>query len=251
MHLASWRQPPLTEEESNLLFMLLLESDEEDSPWMVMGDLQFWSATGFAHSLRNYAREQRLAWYVAGMLPIEFDWPGVEGRRKLAPDTFVSFVHDHPRTSYDLTLEGVFPAFVLEVVSPSSTKRDQNTKRYAYEMLGAKEYALFTPRADAPSRLEGYRRGPDGRFETWPLDDAGRLWSDVLGLFLRVQGASLYAQAVDGRPLLSPQQEMAARRRAEEAQQRAEEAQQRAEDENEHLRREVERLRYSRDDGGT
>lgn len=62
--------------------MILLENDEENSPWMVLGDLQFWSATGFAHSLRNHAREQGLPWYVAAMLPIEFIWPGMEVRRK-------------------------------------------------------------------------------------------------------------------------------------------------------------------------
>ncbi len=50
-----WRQPPLTKEQERQLFMLLLEDDAEDAPWMVMGDLQFWSASGFAQSLRAYA----------------------------------------------------------------------------------------------------------------------------------------------------------------------------------------------------
>ncbi|HWE63653.1 MAG TPA: Uma2 family endonuclease [Chloroflexota bacterium] len=255
MHLAPWRQPPLTEEEANTLFMLLLANDEEDAPWMVMGDLQFWSATGFAHSLRGYAHEQGLPWYVAGMLPIEFDWPGVEERRKLAPDTFVAFVPDHPRTSYDLTLEGVFPAFVLEVVSPSSSRRDQRDKRIAYELLGAREYALFTPSTRGISTLQGHRRGAEGRFERWPVDATGRLWSDVLGLFLVVDGTLLQAQTPEGRLLLSPEQEMVARLRAEEARRQAEEARQqaeegrlRAEEENEQLRRELERLRRSPDD---
>lgn len=238
MHLAPWRQPPLTEDESNTLFMLLLANDEEDAPWMVLGDLQFWSVTGFAHSLRGYAHEQGLPWYVAGMLPIEFDWPGVEERRKLAPDTFVALVADRPRTSYDLTLEGVFPAFVLEVVSPSSSRRDQRDKRIAYELLGAREYALFTPRARGVSMLQGFRRGQDGRFEPWPLDAAGQLWSDVLGLFLAVNGTLLQAQTPDGRLLLNPEQQMAARLRAEEARTRVEE-------ENEQLRRELERYRRS------
>ncbi len=65
-----WRQPPLTREQEHRLFLLLLEDDTEDASWMVMGDLQFWSASDFAQSLRAYAHEQGLAWYVAAMLPI-------------------------------------------------------------------------------------------------------------------------------------------------------------------------------------
>lgn len=66
--------PALTEEESRDLFMIMLEDDTEQAPWMVMGDLQFWSASGFAHSLRNYARELGLPWYVASMMPIRYRW---------------------------------------------------------------------------------------------------------------------------------------------------------------------------------
>ena len=72
--LAPWRQPPLTQEQADELFMLLLPDDTEDAPWMVMGDLQFWSAAQFAASLRSYAHRCGLAWYVASMLPIQYVW---------------------------------------------------------------------------------------------------------------------------------------------------------------------------------
>jgi hypothetical protein len=62
MTLAPWRQSPLTKEQEGDLFMLLLDNDEEDAPWMVMGDLQCWSASRLAHSLHNYALEQHLGW---------------------------------------------------------------------------------------------------------------------------------------------------------------------------------------------
>ncbi len=224
-----WRQPPLTKEQENDLFMLLLEDDTEDAPWMVMGDLQFWSASSFAHSLRSYAHEQGLGWYVASMLPITYDWPNAARKKQLSPDTFVAFVEERPRTSFDVEAEGGFPPFVLEVVSPSSTGRDQQEKRHAYELLGAREYALFTPREGAASTLEGYRRSATGQFEPWPLDEQGRLWSAVLGLYLVARGALLQAQTADGRLLLTPEQSEAARRRAEE--------------EAERLRRELERYR--------
>ena len=211
----AWRQPPLTRGEEDELFLLLLADDEEDAPWMVMGDLQFWSASGFAHSLRAYARRRELPWYVASMLPIEYRRPRSARLGKLAPDTFVAFVPDRARTSYDLAAEGQFPPFVLEVVSPSSVGRDQRDKRQAYALLGAREYALFTPREGRQSTLAGYRRGADGAFEPWPRDAQGRLWSEVLGLYLVARGALLQAITQDGELLLSPEEAEAARLRAE------------------------------------
>ena len=118
--------------------------------------------------------------------------------------------------------EGVFPPFVLEVVSPSSVQRDQVEKREAYELLGAREYALFTPRDVAASTLEGYRRGASGAFEAWIPDAEGRLWSDVLGLYLVVRGALIQAQTREGRLLLTPEQEAEAHRQEAEARRRAE-----------------------------
>jgi len=210
------QQTPLTKEQADDLFMLFLEDDTEEAPWMVMGDLQFWSASSFAHSLRIYARRQQLPWYVASMLPIMYSWGKRKRKQVLSPDTFVAFAPDHPRTSFDVAVEGTFPPFVLEVVSPSSVERDREEKRDAYELLGVREYALFTPRAADISRLEGYRRDETGKFDPWLPDEQGRLWSDVLGLYLVVRGQVLQAQSPDGRLLLTPEQEGEAREQAEE-----------------------------------
>ena len=233
----AWRQPPLTQEEEDELFLLLLENDEEDSPWMVMGDLQFWSASGFAQSLRAYAHRQGLPWYVASMLPIDYRVPGTGHRGRLAPDTLVAFVPERARTSFDVAAEGGFPPFVLEVVSPSSVGRDEREKRRAYNLLGAREYALFTPREGRASTLAGWRRGARGRFESWRPDEQGRLWSEVLGLYLVVQGALLQAQTPDGALLPTQEQAEEGWRRAEEGRRRAEEGWRRAEEEIAALRR--------------
>ncbi len=244
-----WRTP-LTQEEEDELFMLTLEDDTEDAPWMVMGDLQFWSASAFAHSLRIYAHTQELPWYVASMLPINYRLTDAGRKRTLAPDTFVAFVPEHARTSYDVEAEGGFPAFVLEVVSPSSVARDEEEKLRAYNLLGAREYALFTPHEGAASTLAGHRCNAAGQLEPWPLDEQGRLWSDVLGLYLVVRGALLQAQTPDGRLLLTPEETAEARlqaeeatRRAEEARLQAEEATRRAEEDAARLRRELARYR--------
>jgi hypothetical protein len=223
------RQSPLTKEQADDLFMLFLEDDTEEAPWMVMGDLQFWSASAFAHSLRIHARRQHLPWYVASMLPITFSWGRHKRKRVLSPDTFVAFVPDHPRTSFDVEREGAFPPFVLEVVSPSSVAHDREEKLEAYDLLQAREYALFTPRAEDSSLLEGYRRDETGQFTPWLPDEQGRLWSDVLDLYLVVRGPLLQAQTPDGRLLLTPDQ--------------ADDARERAEEEIDRLQRELERYR--------
>src|SRR5579884_1774498 len=102
----------VTEEEQCEVRMLLLEDDTEEAPWMVMGDLQFWTASTFAHALRIYAREHGLPWYVASMLPVRYRWK-TSRVRQLAPDVFVAFVADRPRSSFDVEAEGGFPPFVL------------------------------------------------------------------------------------------------------------------------------------------
>jgi Uma2 family endonuclease len=215
--LAPWRQPPLTREQSDDLFMLLLPDDTEDAPWMVMGDLQFWSAAQFATSLRSYARRHGLPWYVASMLPIKYLWPDAPAKKTMAPDVFVAFVPERARSSYDVEAEGQFPAFVLEVVSPSSAARDTSDKRKVYELLGAQEYALFTPQVDAPSTLEGYRLNAAGTFEPWRHEGTGTLKSEVLGLTLLIDGSLLRAQTLDGRilPTLEEAEEEVERLRRE------------------------------------
>lgn len=205
------------------------------------------------------------------MTPILYRWPGVPGKRQLAPDIFVSFAPDRPRSSFDLDVEGHFPPFVLEVVSPWSIERDQVAKRNAYERLKAHEYVLFTPAANRPSKLEGYRRGKEGTLAPWPADEQGRLWSDVLGLFLVAQEEIVRAAGPDGvliptlreselawerettareREVAAREQESTARQAAEEARQVAEaardqeaEARRATEAENERLRREIDELR--------
>ena len=199
------------------LFIPEIEDDTEEAPWMVMGDAQFWAASYLANSLDNYALTHHRPWYVAGMLPILYRRPGERRNRQVAPDVMVSFVERRPRDSYDLAAEGTFPAFVLEVLSPESVDRDREKKRLLYEALGAREYVLFSPQARVPGPpLQGYRRGTSGLFETWPPDDDGRLWSEVLGLSLAAQGPMLRALDEHGQPLLTYAESEAARGLAEE-----------------------------------
>lgn len=127
------------------LFVPIVADDTEVASWIVRGDRQFWAASILANALDAYAQLHHRPWYVASMLPILYRRPGERRVRQVAPDLFVALAPRHPRESYDLAVEGVFPAFVLEVLSPSSTLRDRDDKRTLYEALGAREYLLFAP----------------------------------------------------------------------------------------------------------
>jgi hypothetical protein len=104
-----YRRFPLSEEDA--LFLRTVADDTEEAPWMVMGDLQLWAASGLAWSLRHFGQRQGRAWYVASMLPIYYPRPDLPEQGFVAPDVLVAFVPDHARTSYDLDEEGVFPPF--------------------------------------------------------------------------------------------------------------------------------------------
>jgi hypothetical protein len=102
--------------------------------------------------------------------------------------------------------------------------RDTDRKRRLYEALGAQEYMLFAPEPGLlePS-LQGYRRAESGRFEALRPDAHGRLWSEVLGLWLATEGGALRAVQPDGQRLLTHEEEAAARAQETAARRRAEE----------------------------
>lgn len=180
--------------------LLTIEDDDEEAPWMAMGDLQSWAASNLYIALRVYARRRKLFWYVASMVPILYPRPGSPYKGKFSPDVYVAFVEDRPRQSFGIEEEIGFPPFVLEVMSPDSTTRDVHGKVRAYGVLGAQEYALFAPTEDlGQPPLQGFRRDAEsGRFAPWRQPEPGRLYSDVLDLWLEADGPLLRARTPDG-----------------------------------------------------
>jgi hypothetical protein len=181
-----------------------IEDDTEEAPWMVMGMPQFEAVNRFYDSLQNEMRSRRRSLLVAAMLPIRYrPLPG--GRiEQLAPDILVAPVPVYSRSSYDMDREGVAPAFVLEVVSPESRSRDLKIKPERYERMGVREYALFAPvTAEGAYLLEpplqGYRLDPSSNeYIHWEGDAEGRLYSEVMDLWLTVRAGVLRAQRPDG-----------------------------------------------------
>lgn len=162
---AEWVQSSLTQEQSDRLFMLLLDDDGPQTSQLVMDDLKFWAVSSFVHSLRDYAHEHDFGWYVTAFLPLNFILPTSSREFQICPDALVAFASECARQTFDAAREGGFPPFVLDVISVSEVEGAEHEKRNVYELLGAREYALFTPGNATQSKLEGYRRGVDGQFE--------------------------------------------------------------------------------------
>lgn len=187
-----------------------IADDTEDAPWMVMGTPQFSAVTDLYFALQGELESRQPRPFLASMLPIRYlPIPGGDVEQ-LAPDLLVAWVPVHDRSSYDVGREGVPPAFVLEVVSPESRTRDLDIKPARYERMGVEEYALYAPpRADGSPliqpQLQGFRRDPSSStFVRWEPDPEGRLYSEVLDLWLAVRGDELRVQRIDGNWVPTP-----------------------------------------------
>ncbi len=141
-------------------------------------------------------------------------------------------------------------AFALEAVSTSEREIEdkdlkKNLKRYARE--GVEEYfTLYPVLGRRVKDLVGRRLSTEGEYEEIPPDEAGRVYSEQLGLFFYIDPKSGKLVAVDAgtsqRLLTSDEEEARADREAEarrQAEERAEHAEERAE---QALRRNVEDL---------
>ena len=132
-----------------------------------------------------------------------------EGNRdnKIAPDVLVAFgLGTESRSSYFVWAEGKPPDWVLEVASPSTSRRDLNFKRDYYAAMGVPEYWLFDAKGDVfargTPRLQGLKL-VDGEYR--PLEPrlvAGErmIRSEILGLDVRVDGELLrFRDAASGK----------------------------------------------------
>jgi Uma2 family endonuclease len=119
--------------------------------------------------------------------------------RSHSPDVAVIFGVKRPRRwrSFDVAAVGVRPILIIEVTSPTTRRIDLHTKRRQYYRLGVEWYAIvdeLPARGDRRRlRVLGYRRGQRG-YQRLPLNPAGRLWLDPVGLWLGAEDgrAALY-----------------------------------------------------------
>jgi Uma2 family endonuclease len=109
------------------------------------------------------------------------DRPG-RGRVFMAPFDVVFSFHDivepdvifvAPDQLDILTAQNIkgTPAMVIEILSPSTRKRDQQIKRQLYDRTGVREYWLVDPDTNA---VTIHRRNPDGTFPAIAVFTADR-----------------------------------------------------------------------------
>ena len=149
----------------------------------------------------------------------------------LAPDVFVTRgVAPGLRSSYRIWEERRPPAFVLEVASRSTAKKDAREKKDLYARWGVREYWLFDPRGGLHEpRLQGFVL-VEGKYRDLPareLASGGLAVSSwLLGLELRLEEGRLRLWDVETeRYLATPDEDREGREVAEE---RAEVAEERA-----------------------
>lgn len=105
----------------------------------------------------------------------------------VAPDLFVVFgIEDRKRDSYKLWEEKV-PAFVLEILSPSTATKDQGSKQGMYNFWGVKEYFMYDPKmAHLEPPLKGLRLSADGSYKPIAFDTLAdgtvSIYSETLAL---------------------------------------------------------------------
>jgi Uma2 family endonuclease len=207
--------------------------------------------------------------YVSGNMLVYYK----EGEPTLAvaPDVFVVFgVPKRDRRIFKIWAEKQPPAFVIEITSRKTRKKDETEKPTIYRDMGVQEYVQYDPTGDYLNPpLKGTRFTRDGD-EDIPLvflpDGTRCLPSRLLGLELRLEDKKLRIfDPVQNCYLLSHEEAEFARRQAEamarqaeamarqaEAMARSEaEARQRAEARIQELEEQLARIRTSTNGNGT
>ena len=203
----------------------------------------------FLHSGLSTYLKSALSTRFAGRAMVWADAPLLyrQGDRRavMAPDVLVAF-NAQPRLSRDdarsyKLWQRPLPEFVLEVLSPSTSRNDLTDKKYTFATLGVREYWLADPGGRLmDEELVGHRlRGQS--YQRMRRDGKGRLASGVLGLELRIvedpdveliddKNATLRFYDLDsGEVLRSHSEAEAARLEAEAAKSEAESAKSEAE----------------------
>jgi Uma2 family endonuclease len=134
-------------------------------------------------------------------------------------------------STFDVADEGVLPALLIEITSPSTAVLDRSVKLEEYELAGVPLYIIVDTvgrRRQPVLRLLGYTLTPDG-YQQLSANEHGWLWLEPARTWLGVQGNEIVCYDEDGQPVgdylalaAALAQEARARQAAEEARQVAE-----------------------------
>jgi Uma2 family endonuclease len=121
------------------------------------------------------------------------------------PDLAVIFgVREHKNWSaFDVAVEGVRPALIIEVTSPETRAVDLMIKLDEYDLAGVEFYVIVDVvqrRGQVAPRLLGYRRTPTVYAVLSP-DAQGRLWIEPLQIWLGAQEQAVVCYDASGKPI--------------------------------------------------
>ena len=182
----------------------------------------------------------RSDFFIGANLTVYYSQQQLRNRDFRGPDFFlIKNTQKRPRRSWVVWEEdGKYPDIIIELLSDSTARVDRNQKRILYQdRFRTPEYFWFDPE---DLEFTGFRLIGQ-QYQAIVANEFGRLWSEVLELYLGIYDGKLRYFTQDGQLVPTPEeaalqaqqqsQEQAqqAQEQAQQAQEQAQQAQERAE----------------------
>lgn len=159
--------------------------------------------------------------FIGANLTIYFSREQLKNRDFRGPDFFlVNHTENHSRKSWVVWEEGgQYPDLIIELLSDSTAKIDKTLKKELYQdRFRTPEYFWFSPET---LEFQGHRL-VNQTYEVITPNEVGRLWSQVLGLYLGVEQGTLRYFLESGELVPTPEEAAAqAQTQAQQAEARA------------------------------
>jgi Uma2 family endonuclease len=150
----------------------------------------------------------RSDFFIGANLTVYFSRQQLKNRDFRGPDFFlVRQTSKHPRRSWVVWEEdGKYPDLIIELLSDATAKVDRSLKKDLYQSrFHSHEYFWFSPDT---LEFAGFRLV--GRtYEAIAPNPAGRLWSEVLELYLGIEAGRLRYFDAQGQLVLTPEEDAA------------------------------------------
>jgi len=178
----------------------LLESDEPE-----MESSLHYLQLALLVSCLDWLWWEQKDYFIGANLTIYFSRQQLKNRDFRGPDFFlVKNTQNHPRRSWVVWEEdGKYPDLIIELLSTSTAAIDKAFKKTLYEeRFRTQEYFWFSPDT---LELAGFKL-IDGKYKPIKSNYSNLLWSNVLGLYLGLEGKKLRYFDAQERLVLTPEE---------------------------------------------
>jgi Uma2 family endonuclease len=106
-------------------------------------------------------------------------------------------------STFDVAVEGVRPALIVEITSPETASIDRSNKLEEYDLAGVPLYVIVDTimlRKEPAVRLLAYTQTPNG-YQVLPPDTQGRIWLAPVRTWLAVEQNEIVCYDEAGQPL--------------------------------------------------